>query len=493
MDTHRLQRFIERTWDADVMPALVDYIAIPCESPAFDPDWEATGHMARAVDLMVCWARDKLDSVIGASVDVVRLPARTPVIFIDIPGDVAAPVLIYGHLDKQPPMDGWAPGRGAWIPALEGDRLYGRGGADDGYALFSAITAVLALREHGLAHARCLILIEACEESGSADLPHYVEHLAACIGVPAVVVALDAGCGNYDQLWTTTSLRGQVAGTLTVRVLDEGVHSGDASGVAPSSFRIARHLLSRLEDPASGEIVPAFHADIPDERRDQAVQAGRALGAGFHRQLPFRGGTAPVSDDPAELILNRAWRPQLAITGIDGLPGVADAAAVMHPATALKLSLRLPPTLDPEAAAARLKTLLETDPPYGSEVSFRIDMVSRGWHAPAIEPWLEASLARASDSAFEAPAARIGGGGGIPFLAMLGERFPQAQFVVTGVLGPQSNAHGPNEFLHVPTAKRITAAVAHVLRDAHLHAADRPAATRITSPSDLPHATLYTL
>lgn len=465
MDFSRLQNFIEQHWKADVMPALLDYVAIPCQSPAFDPEWAANGHMDRAVRLMTQWTRAQLADVPGASVDVITLPGRTPVIFVDIPGDGGAPVLIYGHLDKQPPMAGWTNGRSAWHPTIEDDRLYGRGGADDGYAIFSAITAVRALREQGQAHPRCMILIEACEESGSADLPYYMNHLAPRLGVPAVVVALDAGCGNYDQLWLTTSLRGQVAGALTVRVLNEGVHSGDASGVVPSSFRIANHLLSRLEDSATGEITREFHVSIPDARRAQAARAAAALGTGFHSALPFPKDMAPVHDEVTELVLNRSWRPQLAITGIDGFPSVANAAAVMQPVTVLKLSLRLPPTLDPQVAAQRLKALLERDPPYQCEVSFRVDMVSQGWHAPAALPWLQASLDSASSCVFGAPSALIGGGGGIPFLAMLGERFPDAQFVVTGVLGPQSNAHGPNEFLHIPYAKRITAAMALLLRD----------------------------
>ena len=465
MDLLRLENFIEQRWQNDVMPALIDYMAIPCQSPAFDAEWASNGHMDHAAHLMAQWARDHLGDVSGATVEVMALPERTPVLFIDIPGDDSTPVLIYGHLDKQPPMSGWTHGRQAWQPSLEGDRLYGRGGADDGYAIFSAITAILALREQGQRHPRCMILIEACEESGSHDLPHYMEHLAPRLGVPALVIALDAGCGNYDQLWLTTSLRGQVAGTLTVRVLNEGVHSGDASGVVPSSFRIARHLLSRLEDPATGEIAPQFQVDIPEVRRAQAVQVAAILGASFHTPLPLPAGMTPVSDNVSELVLNRAWRPQLAITGLDGLPTVANAAAVMQPTTALKLSLRLPPTLDPHAAAERLKTALESNPPYHCEVSFRIDMVSKGWHAPAVSLSLQASLDRASSQTFGAPSALIGGGGGIPFLAMLGERFPDAQFVVTGVLGPESNAHGPNEFLHLPTAKRITAAMALVLGD----------------------------
>ncbi|MEH6422261.1 M20/M25/M40 family metallo-hydrolase [Pseudomonas sp. CGJS7] len=474
LDFPALQRRIDRAWRDDILPALCEYIAIPCESPAFDPEWAANGHMDRAALLMTDWARTHLATLPGARVDTLRLPGRTPLIFIEIPGHgdgvdpdgADTPVLIYGHLDKQPPMPGWAPGREAWTPVFEGERLYGRGGADDGYAIFAAIAALTALREQGVAHPPCRILIEASEESSSVDLPAYIETLAPRLGEPTLIVALDAGCGNYDQLWTTTSLRGQVAATLSVRVLDEGVHSGDASGIVPSSFRIARQLLSRLEDPRSGEIVDAFHVPIPPQRREQAAVAGAALGQGLLDGFPFHGDTRAVVEDPGELALNRAWRPQLAITGIDGAPRVADAAAVMQPCTALKLSLRLPPTLDPETAAQRMRELLLADPPYRSAVSFELDFASRGWHAPQAAPWLAASLERASQLAFGRGSALIGGGGGIPFLAMLGERYPQAQFLVTGVLGPQSNAHGPNEFLHLPTARRLTAALAQVLHDA---------------------------
>lgn len=470
MDFNRLTKFIEGAWQADAMPSLIGYMKIPCESPMFDRAWVETGHIARAADLLASWARDALSDVSGATVDLVTLPGRTPIIFIDIPGTSTGRVLVYGHLDKQPPMPGWSNGRSAWVPSLEGDRLYGRGGADDGYAIYAAVLAVVALKEQGLDHAPCQILIEACEESGSDDLPFYIDHLAERIGSPAVVVALDAGAGDYESLWLTTSLRGQVAGTLSVQVLDQGIHSGDGSGVVPSSFRVARHLLSRLEDPETGDVVPTqFHAPIPQVHCDQAQAAAASLGNSFYDTLPFARNTRPVTDDVFELMLNRAWRPQLAVTGIDGLPAVEDAGAVTYPSTSLKLSLRLPPVLDPVLAATFLKDLLEDDPPYACEVSFTPQMMSSGWHARPTAKWLEQSLDFASRSAFGSPSALMGGGGGIPFLSMLAERFPEAQFVVTGVLGPASNAHGPDEFLHIPTAKRITAVVARLLFDAADH------------------------
>jgi acetylornithine deacetylase/succinyl-diaminopimelate desuccinylase-like protein len=466
LDIAKAKNFVDQCWGDEVVPTLVEYIRIPNKSPSFDPDWAAHGYMDEAVSLFERWARTKLASLPGASLDVVRLSGRTPVILIEVPGEERDTVLLYGHLDKQPEMVGWAEGYGPWIPRLEGDRLFGRGGADDGYAMFGALSALLALREQGAAHARCVVLIEACEESGSYDLPYYVDHLSRRIGRPSLVVCLDSGCGNYDQLWLTTSLRGIASGTLKIGVLTEGVHSGHASGVVPSSFRILRQLLSRLEDEETGAIrPPEFYAQIPAERVTEARGAAAALGDTVVTEYPFAPGVAPMTEDLTEAVLNRSWRPQLAVTGIAGLPLPLDAGNVLLPFTEAKLSLRLPPTLDAERAGALLRTLLERDPPYGAQVTLQLGPSAAGWNAPALAPWLEQSLARASEAAFGAPPAYMGEGGSIPFMAMLGEKFPDAQFVVTGVLGPHSNAHGPNEFLHIPTGKRVSVVIAQVLAD----------------------------
>lgn len=471
MDSSKLRDFVAGVWDDEAVPNLVEYIKIPNKSPMFDADWVAHGYMEDAVTLMEKWARSKLDSLPGATLEVVRLDGRTPLIFIEVPAfqmpagsdDVA---LLYGHLDKQPEMTGWDDDLGPWKPVLKGDKLYGRGGADDGYAIFGALTSLLALHDQGVAHARCVILIEACEESGSYDLPHYVDHLADRIGSPSMVVCLDSGCANYDQLWLTTSLRGTAGGDLSVEVLSEGVHSGDASGVVPDSFRVARDVLSRLEDPATGKVLPeALQADVPAERLEQARQCADILGDEVYSKFPWLEGMQPTASDRVELILNRTWRPQLTVTGAGGLPPLADAGNVLRPGTALKLSLRLPPTVDGEAAGELVKELLETDPPYGARVRFEVEKDGGGWEAPPLSPWLSEAVAEASRQAYGKEAAYMGEGGSIPFMGMLGEKFPAAQFLITGVLGPHSNAHGPNEFLHIPTGKRVTMVVAMVLAD----------------------------
>ncbi len=469
MDTRAAQGFVGNLWDRDIVPRLTEYIRIPNKSPMFDHDWVAHGHMDRAVALLADWARGMLKGIPGATLEVARLERRTPLIFIEIPaspGGGSATALLYGHLDKQPEMTGWSPGLGPWTPVLDGDRLYGRGGADDGYAIFGALAAIAALRDQGVPHARCVVMIEACEESGSNDLPFYVDHLAPRIGQPSLIVCLDSGCGNYDQLWLTTSLRGMTGGNLKVEVLTEGVHSGDASGIVASSFRILRTILSRLEDEATGSIKPKeLHVEVPAARVEQARRTADILGPDVFAKFPFVDGMRPMADDPAELVLNRTWRPALSITGAGGLPSLEDAGNVLRPFSAVKLSLRLPPTLDAVHAGDLVRRLLERDPPYGAKVSFELEKAGTGWNAPALTPWLERSVESASREFFGKPVAYQGEGGSIPFMGMLGEKFPAAQFLVTGVLGPHSNAHGPNEFLHIPTGKRMTLCVAQVLAD----------------------------
>jgi acetylornithine deacetylase/succinyl-diaminopimelate desuccinylase-like protein len=393
---------------------------------------------------------------------------------MEIPGDGDDTVLLYGHLDKQPEMVGWLPGLGPWEPVMKGDKLYGRGGADDGYAAFASLTAIRALRENGGRHARCVVVIEACEESGSYDLPFYIDALKQRIGTPSLVVCLDSGCGNYDQLWCTTSLRGLVGGDVRVEILSEGVHSGDASGIVPSTFRVFRQLLERIEDSATGRIVDrAFHVPIPSARQRQAKVAGKVLGDRLWKRFPWVDGSKPMAKDLAELVLNRTWRPFVEVIGVDGIPHVDKAGNVLRPFTTFKLSLRIPPRCDEKAAIAHLRKLMTVDPPSGAKITFSAEKASVGWDAPPLAGWLEQASDAASKTFFGKPCVYMGEGGTIPFMGMLGEKFPDAQFMITGVLGPQSNAHGPNEFLHVPMGKRLTACVAMVL-ERHLARGDGP-------------------
>jgi acetylornithine deacetylase/succinyl-diaminopimelate desuccinylase-like protein len=464
MNSDQTRSFVDGLWESSILPTLHDYIRIPNQSPLFDPEWKSHGHMHAAVALARGWV--EAQEVEGLRIEVHEQEGRTPLIFMELDGDPGSTVLMYGHLDKQPAMVGWEEGLGPWTPVRRDDRLYGRGGADDGYAIFATIASIRALKAQQVPHSRIVVIIECCEESGSTDLPTYIDLLADRIGTPRLVVCLDSGCGNYDQLWTTSSLRGSIVGNLTVEILTEGVHSGDASGIVPSSFRIIRMLLDRLEDAKTGAVIPEWlYTDIPQERLEEARKTASVLGDEVWDKFPLVDGAQPVSRDTLELLLNRTWRPALAYTGQAGLPDLVQGGNVLRPKTSIKLSLRIPPALDATNIDAKLKELLESDPPYGARVTFEPEKGGAGWETPKIAPWLESSIDRASRTYFGKPPMTLGEGGSIPFMGMLGTRFPDAQFLITGVLGPHSNAHGPNEFLHIGAAKGVTSCVAQVLAD----------------------------
>ena len=457
--------FVDQAWAAAV-PTMMEYVAIPARSPMFDPDWESNGHLARAAHLLRDWAAAQ--GIDGATVELIEPAGLTPVLLVEIPATDAAladrTVVMYGHLDKQPEMLPWSDGLGPWTPVLRGERLYGRGGADDGYSIVAALIAVQAVREAGGRHARIVVLIEASEESSSVHLEQHLTTLLPRFGNAELVIALDSFCESYDRLWTTTSTRGVAGGVLEIEVCLDDPHSGRASGVLPSSFRIVRQLLDRIEDSATGEVlVRAANVDIPGYRLDEAAVAAAsfpALSTSF-RPLP---GVRSMRADATDELVAETWRPALEVIGVDGLPPVADAGNVFRSRLAVKLSLRVPPTADVWAVGDELKSLLETDPPYGARVVVRDGARGPGWAAPEFAPWLARATADASLEHFGAPVASCGVGGTIPFMGMLGEPFPDAQFLLVGVLGPGSNAHGPDEFLDLPTARRVTACVADVLR-----------------------------
>ncbi len=476
LDSARALADVTQAWDHTILSELKQYIAVPAKSPAFDADWAAQGHIVTVLRQAADWVQAQ--KVEGLQLEVIQLPGRTPVLFFEVPATRAAgegsgqTVLMYGHLDKQPEFNGWRSDLGPWTPVYEDGKLYGRGGADDGYAVYASIAAVQALKAQKTPHPRIVGLIETCEESGSYDLLPYVDALRTRLGDVGLVICLDSGAGNYDQLWLTTSLRGMASGTLKVEVLTEGVHSGDASGLVPSSFRIMRMVLDRLEDSATGRLLPAsFHCEVPAERLAQARATAAILGEEVYKRFPWAhydcgGATSfalPTTTDPVQALLNRTWTPTLSVTGAEGFPSLKDAGNVLRPYTAFKLSLRLPPLVDAAQAVAEMKALLEDNAPYQAKVSFESNGGATGWNAPDTLPWFEQALNASSQAHFGAGVGYIGQGGTIPLMNMLSQGFPKAQMMVCGVLGPKSNAHGPNEFLHVPYAKKLTAAVAEVM------------------------------
>jgi acetylornithine deacetylase/succinyl-diaminopimelate desuccinylase-like protein len=472
LDQEKLRGVIARTWAAEVIPSLSGLIAIPALSPSFDSSWAATGYLAAAVDHVAAWAEARGWEL---STEVVRLDGRSPVLLIEVPATAGAAgqgtVLIYGHLDKQPALGDWSAGLGPWQPVLRDGRLYGRGAADDGYSGYAAVSALEAVRAAGGEHARTVILLETGEESGSPDLPAYLEHRSGQLGDVDLVICLDSGAGtDRDRLWLTSSLRGMVTATVTVRVLEAGFHSGIASGIAPDSFRIMRQLLDRLEDPVTGRVrLAEMNVPIPAARQTDAIALAATEPDAVGRDIPFARGVSAAASDPVELILNNTWRPTLTVTGADGLPESKLAPGVLRPATALRLSFRTPPSTDIAAALAALVKAVTTDVPYGAQVEVRDVVTLDGWSAPRPSPWLADTLDALTGPVFSQPYRQLGIGGGIPFMQMLGQRYPDADFVVTGALSADSNMHVPDESLNIRYAEQVTAAVAHVL-DAHAHA-----------------------
>lgn len=464
LNPDKTKKFVYEKWDQSIIRNLSEYIKIPNKSPAFDANWQENGYIEKVVTKVADWCREQ--TVKGMKLSIERLEGRTPLLFIEVEGsgkNADKTVLLYGHLDKQPEMVGWDEDKGPWKPVLLNDKLFGRGAADDGYAVFSALTAIETLQQQGIPHARCVLIIESSEEGGSSDLPDYIDTLQEKIGCPDLVICLDSGCGNYEQLWLTTSLRGTVLGELSVELLTEGIHSGNGGAVA-SSFRVLREVLDRFEDAKTGDIlIDEINPSIPEERILQASRAGDVLGESLFRAYPLLEDVETVTGDPKELILNRTWRPSLSYIGVDGIPNISGAGNVLRPSTAMKLSLRLPPTVDAGKAFDRIREIMEANPPYNAKVRFNVMDTANGWNSPELHGWFEEALDEASLTYFDKAPVFMGEGGTIPFMNLLTTMYPKAQFMITGVLGPHSNAHGPNEFLHIPMAKKLTCCVSHVL------------------------------
>jgi acetylornithine deacetylase/succinyl-diaminopimelate desuccinylase-like protein len=440
----------------------MEYGSIRALSPAFDPSWEENGELDKAIELLSSWATRR--QIPGLEVRVSRLAGYSPALLLVIPGKGPGNALIYGHLDKQPADTVWSKTDDPFSPVRVGDLVYGRGLADDGYSLFVALNAIEALEEEGASYPRTVVLIESAEESGSPGLEEHLRANANEIGLPDLVVCLDSGGADYQRLWVTSSLRGIVDLRLRVEVLKEGVHSGLAGGVVPSSFLILRELLARLEDESTGELKPElFNPPFPKDVVDQAKALVETVGDFTVSDLPLIDGLEPLGRNPVDRVLANTWKSSIAYTGILGMPSIESAGNVMRPFTEIKLAIRIPPSLDPVEASSVLTRLLEADPPHGSKVKATVEADGAGWIAPRRAGWLEDALLEASMEGFGNPHASIGVGGSIPFLAMLGSMYPSAQFVATGVLGPGSNAHGPDESLHIPAAKSVALAVAKSL------------------------------
>ena len=459
LDLGQLMDRSEEIWEGSILPSLSDFIEIKALSPLFEPDWAEMGELDATIDLFCEWL--DAQGIAGMSYEKHRIGELSPVLIVTIEGTGPGEVIFYSHLDKQPSKpELWSEGLHPLKAVRRDPWLYGRGSVDDGYGGYLCATSVRLLQEAEVPHPRCTMIIETCEESGSFDLPPYLDALTEQLGNPDMVVVLDSGGPDYDHIWMTEALRGLVSGTLSVKVSHEGIHSGNSGGSIPSSFRIQRILLDRVEDSSSGKVlIPEMHVDIPGQIREKAMALREIVGDSIWEQFPTVDTLRQASETTEDMIVAMNWEPTLSIIGADGIPSVQDAGNVLRTNTDLKLSFRIPPGVDSESAIARAKAILEEDPPYGAEVTFTPDSCADGFHAPPLDGPISEAIQEASMELTGLPPLATWTGGTIPFMAMMQGKYPEAMFLCTGTSGPGNNAHGPDEKLHIPSSKRLTVAL----------------------------------
>ena len=459
LDLGQLMDRSEEIWEGSILPSLSDFIEIKALSPLFEPDWAEMGELDATIDLFCEWL--DAQGIAGMSYEKHRIGELSPVLIVTIEGTGPGEVIFYSHLDKQPSKpELWSEGLHPLKAVRRDPWLYGRGSVDDGYGGYLCATSVRLLQEAEVPHPRCTMIIETCEESGSFDLPPYLDALTEQLGNPDMVVVLDSGGPDYDHIWMTEALRGLVSGTLSVKVSHEGIHSGNSGGSIPSSFRIQRILLDRVEDSSSGKVlIPEMHVDIPEQIREKAMALREIVGDSIWEQFPTVDTLRQASETTEEMIVAMNWEPTLSIIGADGIPSVQDAGNVLRTNTDLKLSFRIPPGVDSESAIARAKAILEEDPPYGAEVTFTPDSCADGFHAPPLDGPISEAIQEASMELTGLPPLATWTGGTIPFMSMMQGKYPEAMFLCTGTSGPGNNAHGPDEKLHIPSSKRLTVAL----------------------------------
>lgn len=464
MNYETTQKIVEEQFTKEILPNLSEFIKIDNLSPAYDKEWNTNGKLEHAAKFCLDWALKQ--GIKGIKGELIKDEDKTPVIFIEIEAlNSDKNILMYGHFDKQPHFTGWAEGLGPTTPVIKDGFLYGRGGADDGYAIFSCITALKAIQEQGGKHGRIVLLIEGSEESGSIHLVPYITKLKDRIGTPDLLVCLDSGCQDYDTLWITNSLRGVVILDVTVETLEEGVHSGAGSGLAPDSFTVLRNILDRIDDSKTQKVIEEFHVEVPKNRLDEINRVAELKKEKVLEHVKLTPGVEPLTHDYTELIIRNTWAPTLVVVGASGLPAHDTAGNVLRPNTSFRLSMRLPPTYDPNVAMERLNEIVTKDPPFNAKITTSRKNPGPGWNNKQFSQKLHDSLNTSSQKLWGKEYFSFGEGGSIPFIKLLADSFPECEIIVCGVLGPNSNAHSCNEALNIGYCKNITSTITHTLHD----------------------------
>lgn len=461
-----LKESIQKFWSKEALPALMDFIRLPAKSTAFDPQWKENGYLKGACEFAANWIQK---TVPDAKCEILEFDGKTPCLFVEIDGyqNSDKTVAFYGHLDKQPEAKGWREGLGPWTPVLEGEYLYGRGASDDGYSVYAMITAIEGLRRCKMPYPRIVAIFETQEESGSEDLPDYLLALKERIGSPECFIILDNQCGDYERLWLNTSLRGTITGTLTVKAMDFGIHSGTFSGITPDSVSIAQALVARIHDPITGRVLlKSLHTTIPELRVQQLKEVANELGDNIWKSAPLLPGVSPKHASNHENLIHSIWEPTLTIIGIDGMPSIKDAGSVIQGQVALRLSFRTPPNIDMNQAMNDIVQCLTQDIPYGCQTTWNDLECNPGWSAPSQKGKFERLFSEAAFDVFNKKTLSNGQGASIGFVHKFEELFPATEIVLIGVLGPQSNAHAPDESLNIRYVQQLIQTISIVLSKA---------------------------
>ena len=458
-------KYSEDQFEPFFIKGLQEFVRVENLTPMVDPEYATNGLVQKAMECVDKWIQGL--NIIGLKRHVIHPEGLNPlVVYVVEPSEGCTKnIMMYGHLDKQPYGPGWEEGLSPTDPIIRGDFMYGRGSCDDGYSAFACMLAVKALQESGAKWPRVVLTLETEEESGSPCLLALLKEAEPLIGKPDAMFCMDSGALDYEQLWLTSSLRGVCIVELTVEGGKAGYHSGETGGIIPETFRVVRQLLNRLDDPETGEVCKEFQVEVPDFKRQEAKFIAGKYGDKIYNKFDVHPGVQYMSQDNVEeLYLNKAWRPNLSITGADGLPPCGIAGNVLRPKTTVKCSMRLVPTFDAHQANQIFEEKLTKNVPYNAKVTLKGGHAGSGWCQKQLEPWLQTAFEQSAQKFFDGtPVGTFGEGGSIPFLKELERKYPATQIVALGCCGPESNIHGPNEKINLVYVKKIIKTLGHLL------------------------------
>lgn len=429
------QRYVNEQMSS-ALTTLAELVAIPSVSwDSFDP---AEG--VRCAQAVKDYAA-QLEFFESIEILTASLPSGTeqgrPAVLARRPARNGAPtVLLYAHSDVQPPGDSQEWQTDPFVATRIGDRIFGRGAADDKAGIVSHVESIRALLKlQPDTNLGFVLFVEGEEEAGSPSFEAFLETYKEQLKADVIIVA-DSTNYTAETPALTVSLRGNVTINVTVRTLDHALHSGMFGGAVPDAFLAFNSVISSCYAEDGSCVIPGIQGYDMKTPPYTEAQVRAESGVLENVQLIGRG-----------TILNRLWNePTLTVTGMD-IPPVSEASNTLLPSVRARLSLRIPPNVDATVAAENIIQFLHEHVPFGAELTCDDVNVGQGYQVADDEA--SEQVREAMALAWSAKVVDIGVGGSIPFIASFAEAFPAASVLVTGVEDPDSRAHSPNESLHV--------------------------------------------